>query len=286
MLSAILYLRVSTDEQANKGYSLKYQEDVLTQYCALKNITILKVYTEDHSAKNFNRPVWQQLISDIMRKVTQSPCLLLFTKWDRFSRSTTDSYEMIRRLQHLFIEPQAIEQPLDLSVPENKMMLAFYLAIPEVENDRRSINVKNGMQRAKQEGRWLGPAPLGYDKCVSQDGIKMLTIKEPEAYIIKMVFEQLSTGVYTASQVYRQAIKNGLSCGRSNFWTLIRNPVYAGSVRLFASDNKAYILPGLHLGIVSMETFDKVQSIINTKKRLTPKPTTFREQFFLKGFIF
>lgn len=66
---------------------------------------------------------------------------------------------MISLLRSLGVEPQAIEQPLDLSVPENKMMLAFYLAAPEVENDRRALNTTNGMRRARKEGRWMGPAP-------------------------------------------------------------------------------------------------------------------------------
>jgi len=52
------------------------------------------------------------------------------------------------------VEPQAIEQPLDLAVPENKMILAFYLAAPEVENDRRALNVIHGMRRARKEGRY------------------------------------------------------------------------------------------------------------------------------------
>jgi site-specific DNA recombinase len=51
-----------------------------------------------------------------------------FTKWDRFSRNAGDAYQMINILRKVGVEPQAIEQPLDLSVPENKMMLAFYLA--------------------------------------------------------------------------------------------------------------------------------------------------------------
>ena len=41
---------------------------------------------------------------------------------------------MINQLNKLGVEPQAIEQPLDLNIPENKIMLAFYLAAPEVEN--------------------------------------------------------------------------------------------------------------------------------------------------------
>jgi site-specific DNA recombinase len=46
--------------------------------------------------------------------------------------------------------PQAVEQPLDLNVPENKLILALYLAIPEIENDRRSLNTQMGMRRAKR----------------------------------------------------------------------------------------------------------------------------------------
>ncbi|MCF0048942.1 recombinase family protein [Dyadobacter sp. LJ53] len=77
-----------------------------------------------------------------------------FTKWDRFSRNAGDAYQMINMLRKPGAEPQAIEQPLDLSVPENKMMLAFYLAAPEVENDRRALDVFHGCegQRKKADG--------------------------------------------------------------------------------------------------------------------------------------
>jgi site-specific DNA recombinase len=63
---------------------------------------------------------------------------------------------MINTLREYGVVPQAIEQPLDLSIPENKMVLAFYLAAPEVENDRRVLNVLYGMRRAKKEGRYMG----------------------------------------------------------------------------------------------------------------------------------
>ena len=71
--------------------------------------------------------------------------LLLFTKWDRFSRNAADAYGMISTLNKMGVEPQAIEQPLDLAIPENKIMLAFYLAAPEVENDRRALNIIVGI---------------------------------------------------------------------------------------------------------------------------------------------
>ena len=74
---------------------------------------------EDHSAKTFNRPEWLELLLDIKKK-RGAIDLSLFTKWDRFSRNAGDAYHMITTLRKFGAEPQAIEQPLDLSVPENK----------------------------------------------------------------------------------------------------------------------------------------------------------------------
>jgi site-specific DNA recombinase len=129
MRKACLYIRVSTDEQADKGYSQRDQEERLRRHCQLQSIEIDEVIIEDYSAKTFERPAWRRLLAHI--KKSRQSRLVLFTKWDRFSRNTGDAYQMISLLGKLGAEPQAIEQPLDLSIPENKMMLAVYLAAPQ-----------------------------------------------------------------------------------------------------------------------------------------------------------
>ncbi|WP_233602933.1 recombinase family protein [Pedobacter sp. KBW06] len=91
--------------------------------------------TEDYSAKTFERPQWKKLLLDL-KKTRGKANLILFTKWDRFSRNTSDAYLMIKILNQLGVEPQAIEQPLEISIPENKVMLALYLTTPEIENDK------------------------------------------------------------------------------------------------------------------------------------------------------
>ena len=55
---AILYIRVSTDEQADKGYSLKHQEERLRTYCQFQQIEVIGLYKDDHSAKTFERPAF------------------------------------------------------------------------------------------------------------------------------------------------------------------------------------------------------------------------------------
>ena len=55
-----------------------------------------------------------------LKKKSSKTNLILFTKWDRFSRNAGDAYQMINTLNKLGIEPQAVEQPLDLSIPMKK----------------------------------------------------------------------------------------------------------------------------------------------------------------------
>src|ERR1700742_4725186 len=184
MKIADLYIRVSTDEQADKGYSQRSQEELLRRYCNINNISVRQVIFEDHSAKTFNRPQWKRYLIDLKRNKGKAD-LVLFIKWDRFSRNAGDAYQMINTLRKLGVEPQAIEQPLDLSVPENKMMLAIYLTAPEIENDRRALNVFFGMRRARKEGRYMSTAPVGYINKTLEGGIKTIVQHEPNASVSK-----------------------------------------------------------------------------------------------------
>lgn len=138
------------------------------------------VIYEDHSAKSFDRPAWTDYLKELKKKKAHSS-LILFTKWDRFSRNAGDAYFMINQLEKAGVIPQAIEQPLDMSIPENKLLLAIYLATPEVENDRRALNVFYGMRRAKKEGRLMGTAPYVYINRTTEDGKKYVAVKQPEA---------------------------------------------------------------------------------------------------------
>ncbi|WP_237739823.1 hypothetical protein [Pedobacter arcticus] len=81
---------------------------------------------------------------------------------------------MINTLRSLGVEPQAVEQPLELSAPENKIMLASYLAALEVGDDWRTLNTFNGMRRAKKESWWMSTAPLGYINITSEHKVKSI----------------------------------------------------------------------------------------------------------------
>lgn len=77
MKRADLYIRVSTDEQADKGYSQRDQEERLKRFCTTNKITVGQIIYEDHSAKTFNRPEWIKLLNSLKKKSSKTNLILL-----------------------------------------------------------------------------------------------------------------------------------------------------------------------------------------------------------------
>ncbi len=280
-----VHFQLTIYKQADKGYSQRDQEERLQKYCDNNKIKVRKVIYEDHSAKSFNRPRWVELLLDLKKKKGVVD-FILFSKWDRFSRNAGDAYQMINILRKLGVEPQAIEQPLDLAVPENKLMLAFYLAAPEVENDRRALNVLLGMRKAKKEGRWMGVAPLGYANKITEDGKKYIAPVDPEASTMKWVFEKLNEGQLNVEQIMKEAFKKGVKCSKSNFWNSLRNPVYCGRIYIAGyKDEAARHGQGLHQPIISESLFYDVQDYLNGKKKTYRAKVGSLDVLQLRGYL-
>ena len=284
MKNAILYIRVSTDEQADKGFSLLSQEEQLRKYCDAHGITVLHLFREDHSAKTFERPEFKKMLT-FCKQNSKEIDLLLFVKWDRFSRNTRDSYQMIHEFQRLGIEACATEQPLDLNVPESKIMLAIYLASPEVENDRRALNVFNGMRKAKKEGRYVGSAPMGYVN--TRDERNRPVIKPDKwAPFITLAFEEMATSAYSQEDVRRRLMSNGFKCSRNSFNKILKNPVYAGKIYIPPfKDEPGVIINGNHEPIIPETLYHKVQEIINHRKPANIIKKSDRDEFPLRGLL-
>lgn len=285
MKTAYLYVRVSTDEQKRKGYSLPEQEDRLLKYCRCNNIEVKGIYHEDFSAKNFNRPEWKKLIAMIRNKSSKEDKNILFIKWDRFSRNIEYAYEMIGMLRKYRTTAMAIDQPIDFSVPESTVMLAVYLSVPEAENSRRAMNTANGIRRAKQMGRYPSKAPLGFINLTTVDGKKIIAPKQPEAGIIKWVFHQLAKNVHKIEEVRKMADGKGLKCSRSYFFRLIRNPAYCGLIPIKSNSGEQQMVKGIHDPLISEALFYEVQRIITTRRKVTAKTNDLKATFFLRGFL-
>ena len=282
-MNVICYKRVSTDDQADKGFSLQHQERMLRQYCEFNDYTIVGMYTEDYSAKTFDRPEWQKILTFI-KKNKKLVDVVLCLRWDRFSRNLYDALTTIKDLHKLGVKITTIEQPLDLTNPDNKVLLSMYLTLPEVENDKNSKRTKDGMHRAKVEGCYTSKAPKGYVNF--RDGKNATVRPNKDAPLIKQAFERMSTGSYSADEVRRWLNKEGVPISKQIFLNTLRNPIYVGKIRVFAHGNEPeQIVIGLHPAIVSNDVFYRANEVLEGRKRNMKFHDDKSDIYPLKGFL-
>lgn len=284
--NVILYCRVSSDEQALGG-SLDFQEQSLRTYCNIKGYNIVgEPYREDYSAKSFNRPEIQKIMK-FCKKNKNMVDAILFTRWDRYSRNLEFALTNRRYFLDLDIEVNAIENPLDLSIHENKAMLAIYLVLPEIENDKRSDATKDGIVQARREGKCSNKAPRGYVNKSNGKYNKWVEVDEPKAKFVKQIFNEVAKGVETPSYIRRKFARQGFEVKESSFFDMLRNRFYIGEV--FAPEykgQKAGYIKGLHDGIINEDVFWRVQEILDGKKKHTPKLSKcINPDLFLRKYI-
>lgn len=285
MKRAVIYIRVSSDEQAT-GYSLSDQEERVRKYCSFNGMDVTAVFSDDHSAKNFNRPQWNKLL-DYCKGHKRDLDYVLVVKWDRFGRNTTESYIMIDKLWEWGIEVNATEQFVDYhNVPESKILLGVYLVTPEVDNIRRSLNIRHAMRRANKEGRFINNAPYGYKNIRDDRKRGMIVPEESKAAMVRRIFEEIA-GLQSPIEDVRRRMNRvfQLNFSRSQFNRLVRNPVYAGYVMVPAEkDEPEERIKGIHVPIVTETLFSKVQDVISGRAR-NKKKVKINPHFPLRGFL-
>ncbi len=203
MKNVIICSRVSTDEQAQQGYSLEYQEEIITRYCINKGYNIIKSFREDYSAKDFNRPQWKKIKTLVQesRRKTDSIEAVIFLRPDRFSRNLLLSFSEIANLSKIGCEVEFVEGQVDDSNPEALLLQAIGFALPEVENRKISKRSKEGSHKARKNGCFTGTAPRGY-RCVRVGKDATLEFSQ-DADLIRQACEKMASGLYTADEVRR-----------------------------------------------------------------------------------
>ncbi|GAB2498726.1 recombinase family protein [Algoriphagus taiwanensis] len=283
-MRTIIYKRVSTDEQADSGFSLQYQEQVLRQFCEYNKFELVGVYTEDYSGKDFNRPQWNNLMNYLKKnrgKVDQVLCL----RWDRWSRNLHYALDEIKKLSQLGVKINTVEQPIDIENPDSKVLLSLYLTLPEVENDKNSIRTTEGSRRARMEGCWTGSPPRGYD-CARNENKKATLIPNDKAPFIQMAFERMATGLYSANDVRFWLANEGYTIPKQTFYHTIRNIAYMGKIYVKAWKKESeQIVDGLHPALVSEDLFKRANRALDGRVREMDFESDKTDLYPAKGFL-
>ena len=187
-----VYLRVSTTEQAEEGYSLGEMEERLRKYCDAMDWVLVRVFTDGgFSGGNMERPALQQMIKEIEKGETD---IVLVDKLDRLSRSQFDTLYLI---QEVFSKNNVAfvsrAESFDTSSAFGRAMVGILAVFAELERERIKERMADGMEGRAKEGKWKGgPAPTGY----TYDPVSgHLQIDPYESEQVKMVIEMYNNRV-------------------------------------------------------------------------------------------
>lgn len=205
-INAGAYIRVSTDEQAENGYSLQLQRERITAQIIAKGWSLYNIYEDaGQSGGHLERPALQEMLWDIEAGVIQ--CVVIY-KLDRLSRKQKDTMYLI---EDVFlkqnVELVSISESLDSSSPTGRATIGMLSVFAQLERDTITERMSSGRkQKAKTGGYSGGNAAIGYS---NKRGEKNLLVDEEKTKTVKRVFELRENTTYTLQQIADQLNKEG-----------------------------------------------------------------------------
>lgn len=252
-----LYPRVSTDDQVREGFSLDEQEKEMKKLCMYKNYQIYKVYREEGvSAKNMNRPKFQEMIQDLKDgKINR----IIVYKLDRLTRSIQDLEVICKLIEKYHCSLDSVSEEINTDTATGVFFIRMTTILAQLEIERTSEKTKFGLKGAAKNGHFCGKAPIGYRKIN-----KELVIDDLESEVVKEIFDDYVNGLSVCTITKKLNNKNALNRNwrTTTIDRMLSNYIYCGD---YLYGKRAKNMKPIHLedicpAIIDKETFKMVQT--------------------------
>ena len=242
---AAIYIRVSTQEQAQQGFSLDAQQEKLEKYANARGYDIFKIYRDEgKSAKELKRPEMIKMLEDANSKKFS---VIFVYKLDRFSRSLKDLILTLDKLKEIGIDFISLQDKIETDSASGKLMFHIISAFAEFERNIIGDRTKFGMERKAREGGFITKAPKGYRL------INKKLVPTEEKLIVREIFEEFLNKDISLT---RLAKKHDMTT--SGIKKLLSNTTYIGKVKFAKQENQ-----GQHEPIIDNELFENIQAKLN-----------------------
>lgn len=266
------YIRVSTEEQAQEGYSLEAQVNTLRRYAEEQKWTLVEpVYVDEGKTarKLEKRDGLRRLLEDLLAGE-----IVLFWKLDRLNRNLRNSEWFFDEVERRRAAYYSISEPmLSTAGPGGRFVRQIMGAVAELYSGILAENVRHGMAQMARQGKWTGgPLPYGYDY---QNEV---LVPNKNADTARWIFERYVSG-YGVRAIAAELNERGVPTSRGALWTsstvsyVLRNPLYCGRVGFgkkgpYSRQGKTIFAEGVHEGIIPMELWERAQVVMGQRKTL------------------
>ena len=244
VLRGALYERVSTEEQAVRGFSIDAQIDSLNEYCSKNKIKIVDHYTDagiSGAKPPLKRPALQRLLNDVEAGKID---IILFTKLDRWFRDIPGYFKVQEILERNRVEWKAIHEDYDTTTANGRMAITIFMAIAQNEREKAAERIKSVFEhKRKNKESFFGWAsmPFGYMEEKDENGVRRL-VKDPEIEPILNEFFELCVKYESISNAAKTInLKYGLTRGKHKWHELTKKEIYTGNYKGVKDYCPAYI---------------------------------------------
>ncbi|NLT36838.1 MAG: recombinase family protein [Methanomassiliicoccus sp.] len=260
MVKAAIYIRVSTEEQAEEGYSLEAQRERLVAYCEAQGWEITDIYADrGHTGRKITtREEYKRMIAEKDMWDT-----ILVLKMDRIHRNSKNFMIMMEDLERWDKKFTSMQEELDTSTSIGRFVVDMIQRIAQLESEQIGERTYMGMAQKAETGGLLGfNPPFGYG-IANND----LIIIDGEADVVREIFISYNAG-RSMNEIANELNGRGILTRREGHWTLysirqiLHNPAYAGYRRW-----DGYLVKSDHASIIDQDTFNRVQELASMKTK-------------------
>lgn len=260
-IRVLLYIRVSSHEQALEGYSVGEQTERLKKYADAMGWTVVKVYTDPgYTGADTHRPGLREMIRAV--EAGQADKVVVY-RLDRLSRSQKDTLYLI---EDVFLKNNtdfvSMSENFDTATPFGRAIIGILAVFAQLERETIKERMTMGREARAKNGYYCAGRRIltGYDY---EDGL--LKVNEYEAMLIKQIFQMFNGG--TPIKTIAETLNDRGLYHRSTEWNdttirrLLDNRHYIGEVKF---NGKWY--PGRQNPILDKGTFDTAQKILKIRE--------------------
>lgn len=163
--TAVLYIRVSTDEQVRSGVSLAAQEERLRAYCTMRGLTIVATI-RDEGVSAFKHLDKRPGGSELLQMIASGKAgHVVALKLDRLFRNASDALTTTEAWQRTGVALHLVDlggSAMDTASSTGRMMLTMLAGFAEFERALISERTSRALEYKRDQRQAYAPTPYGY----------------------------------------------------------------------------------------------------------------------------
>jgi site-specific DNA recombinase len=291
---AVIYVRVSSKEQAEKGgeaegFSIPAQREGCKRKAASLDAVVVEQFVErGESAKTSDRPELQRMLAYIAEHHVK---YVIVHKVDRLARNRADDVAINLAIHRAGAELVSVSENID-QTPSGLLLHGIMSSIAEFYSRNLATEVIKGTTQKAKNGGTPGRAPTGYlnvRRMIDGREARIVEVDPVRGPLMAWAFEAYATGEWTIRRLLAELTARGLTTapgrrggkplGVSHLHVLLRHPYYVGLVRY-----RGVLYRGKHKRLVPQATWDEVQKLLTAKHLSGEKER--QHPHYLKGSIY